>query len=267
MHDVNRKMQLWEHLEDLRWMIFKIMGTLLIMMVVAFFFVDNILELLLWPIQSVKDNNPDFILRQIYTGPFDAVMIKMKTSFLAAIVGGYPIILYFVWSFIRPGMRNKENYAFLWICIPGTLSFVTGVVFGYFLISPVLSILLRFSMATAENYWTIKDLVTFIFYWILGAGVIFELPLAMVILTRLGVIEVTVLKKIRPYFVIGAFVLASIITPPDPFTMIIVGVPLIFLYELGIFIASFQKKKSNENIDENDIDDKDIDTDAYKLKD
>jgi len=79
----------------------------------------------------------------------------------------------------------------------------------------------------------------------LGAGLIFELPLAIVILTRLGVIDVTLLRKIRPYFVIGAFVIAAIITPPDPFTMVVVGVPLIILYELGIFIASFHKKPTS----------------------
>ncbi|MHC4872780.1 MAG: twin-arginine translocase subunit TatC [Planctomycetota bacterium] len=247
MNDDNKKMQLWEHLEELRWTIFKICGTLLIAAVIAFFYVDSILELLLWPVKTIQKNNPDFILRQIYTGPFDAVMIKMKTSLLAAIAVSYPIVLYFIWSFIRPGVKKSESTTFLWIVIPGTLSFLLGGVFGYLLISPIFSILLSFSMPSAENYWTIKDLINFMFYWFLGAGMLFEIPLGMVILTRIGVIEVVLLKKARPYFAIAAFLLAAIITPPDPITMLIVGLPLIFLYETGIMISSFQLNKTNNN--------------------
>jgi sec-independent protein translocase protein TatC len=97
---------------------------------------------------------------------------------------------------------------------------------------------MRFSVESAANLWNLKDFVTFMFYWLLGAGVVFEMPLAMVVLARLGVVNVETLRKVRPYFLIGAFVVAAIITPPDPFTMAMVGVPLVILYEIGILAAS-----------------------------
>lgn len=238
MSDSGRKMLVWEHLEELRWTLFKIIGTLVVAAIIAFFYVDSILDLLLSPIRTIQENNPEFVLKQVITGPFDAVMIKMKTSFLAAVAGTYPILLYFIWAFIRPGIKKRENSAFLWICVSGTFSFALGVVCGYLLIAPIFSILLKFSISTAENLWTVANLVNFIFYWLLGAGIVFELPLAMLVLTKMEVIEIALFRKIRPYFVIAALVIAAIVTPPDPFTMLLVGIPFILLYEVGIFVAS-----------------------------
>lgn len=235
-------MQLWEHLEELRWTLFKVIGILFLTTAVSFFFIDEIMKLLMLPITEVADANPEFVIKKIMTSPFDGILIKMKTAFLGGIVLGYPFLLYFVWSFVSAGLKEHENKAFVWICGIGTISFILGVICGYYLITPVLAILVKMGMESAENYWTIKEFINFEFYWLLGAGLIFELPLAMVILTKLGVIDVMVLKKIRPFFYIGAFVIAAIITPPDPFTMIVVGVPLIVLYELGIIFASFHKK-------------------------
>ena len=226
----------------MRWTIFKLFGVLIVTTVIAFFFIDDILAIMMLPIETLSTENPDFVIKKTLTSPFDGVIIKMKTAFLGGIVLGYPFVLYFIWSFISAGLKKHESKAFIWICGIGTISFLTGMVCGYLLITPVLTILLKMGIQSAENYWKIKELINFLFYWLLGAGLIFELPLAMVILTRLGVIEVKVLKKLRPYFVIGAFVIAAIITPPDPFTMVVVGVPLILLYELGILIASFHKK-------------------------
>ena len=78
---------------------------------------------------------------------------------------------------------------------------------------------------------------------LLGAGLLFELPIVIVILTRIGLLQISLLKKIRPFFFVGSFIVAAIITPPDPFTMAVVGIPLVILYEVGIFVASLGKKK------------------------
>jgi sec-independent protein translocase protein TatC len=232
---------LWEHLEELRWTLFKLIGALFITTAISFIFINEILSILTLPIETLAADNPNFEIKMIMTSPFDGIMIKMKTAFLGGLIIGIPFTLYFLWTFISAGLKKNESKAFIWICSIGSLLFVFGVVCGYFLITPVLNILLKMGMQSADNYWTLKEFINFVFYWLLGAGLIFELPLAMVILTRLGVLQVQLLKKIRPYFYIGAFVIAAIITPPDPFTMMIVGVPLIVLYELGILIASFHK--------------------------
>ena len=235
-------MRLWEHLEELRWTFFKIIGVLLVTTVFAFVFIDDILAILMLPIETLSVENPEFVIKKIMTSPFDGIMIKMKTAFLGGIIIGFPFLIYFFWTFISAGLKKNESKAFIWICGTGTIAFIIGVVCGYSLITPVLTILLKMGMQSADNYWTVKEFINFVFYWLLGAGLIFELPLGIVILTRLGVLEITVLKKIRPFFYIGAFIIAAIITPPDPFTMMVVGIPLILLYELGIIVASFHKK-------------------------
>ena len=242
MIENGKEMQLWEHLEELRWTIFKVIGVLTATTVIALFFVDDILKLFMYPIEVIQINNPDIVIKQILTGPFDAVLIKMKMGFLAGLIVGLPFVLYFIWSFIRSGLEKKEKRAVIFLCISGTVSFLVGITLGYLLIIPVLSILLKYSISSAENLWTIKSFINFVFYWELGAGLIFELPFVMVIFAKVGIISVSLLKKLRPYFYVGAFIIAAIITPPDPFTMIVVGIPLVLLYEAGILIASLQNK-------------------------
>ena len=191
-----KHLQLWEHLEELRWTIFKLIGALLVTTVIAFVFIDDILLILMLPIENVASENPEFVIRKIMTTPFDGIMIKMKTAFLGGIVIGFPFVLYFIWSFISAGLKKNESKAFIWICGVGTFSFTIGVVCGYLLITPVLKILLNMGMQSVDNLWTVKEFVNFVFYWLLIAGLIFELPMAMVILTRLGVIEVNILKNL-----------------------------------------------------------------------
>ena len=237
----NNKMELWEHLEELRWVIFKLMVLLLVTTILSAFFIDDILKIIMLPIEELAKTHPNYTIEQIMTSPFDGIMIKMKVAFLGGFILGFPFILYLLWSFIAPALKEVESKAFIWICSFGTISFLIGVVFGYMLINPTLQILLQMGIQSAKNYWTIKEFVSFVFYWLLGAGFIFELPMLLLILTKLNIIDVLFLKKIRPYFIVIAFAFSAIVTPADPFTMLMVGIPIIALYELGIIIASFHK--------------------------
>ena len=245
MTDKAKNMQIWEHLEELRWTVFKIIGLLLVTTVVSLFFVNDILKLFMLPIEIVKNNNPEIVIQQILTSPFDGVMIKMKTSFLVGLIIGFPFVLYFLWLFVKPALKTNEKNAFTWICLFGTFSFVIGVVCGYLLIIPTISAVVKLGISTAQNLWSLKDFISFEFYWMLGAGLIFELPLLMAILTKLEIIEVKLLRKVRPYYIVAAFVVAAVITPStDPFTCCLVAIPMVLLYELGVFIGSFHKKKN-----------------------
>jgi sec-independent protein translocase protein TatC len=246
MKDKTKKMNLFEHLEELRWTLFKIIGSLAFTTLLSLYFIDYLYGALMRPVAILQEKQPDFNVEIIYSGPFDPVFIVMKTAFLGGVILALPIVLLFLWSFIAPGLKKSEKYAFLWICGAGTFSFLLGVVFGYFLVAPVLEILTTFGMEGAKHLWKINDFITFMMYWLIGAGIIFELPLAIVILTKIGVVEVTILKKIRPFFFIGAFAVAAIITPPDPFTMAVVGIPLVLLYEVGIMIASIGNKSEGD---------------------
>ena len=239
----DKTMSLWDHLEDLRWTIFKSGAAVAVTTGLVAFKVNEILEVILRPIAQLREKYPDVRLEETLSGPFDGVLIKLKLSLLLGVVLGFPFVILFFWSFVSPGLKKNERKAFVWICGAGSLFFTVGVVCGYLLVYPMLSILMRFRIESATNLWNIKDFVTFMFYWILGAGAIFEMPLAILILARLGVVSVSLLRKARPYVFIGSFIVAAIITPPDPFTMLMVGVPLIALYEIGILAASLGGKR------------------------
>ena len=226
--------------------IFKIVGVLTCTTILSAYFVKTFYMLLMRPVSIIQAKHPEVAVEKVLSGPFEAVLIKMKMAFLGGLIAGFPLILFFIWTFISPGLRKKEYHLLLWICGAGTLSFVIGVVCGYFLVPPILDILLTFGMADAKNLWNISDFISFMFYWLLCSGAVFELPLIIVILTKIGIVDVSLLKKTRPFFFVGAFIIAAIITPPDPFTMIAVGFPLVLLYEIGVFIASIGNRQQPE---------------------
>jgi sec-independent protein translocase protein TatC len=248
MKNGKKEMELWEHLEELRWTLFKILGLLFVTTIAAFFFVDELLTLFMLPIELVSQSNPNIVIQQILISPFDGVMIKVKVSFLAGLTAAVPFILYFLWEFTKSALVQKEKNIFVWFCLLGTISFAFGVFCSYLLIVPTISAVTKLGITNVANLWSLRDFISFEFYWMLCGGIIFELPLLMLILTKLGVIEIATLKKIRLYYIIAAFVIAAIITPStDPFTFCLVAIPMIILYEFGIMIASFRINRNTRN--------------------
>lgn len=239
MSKKEKSMLFWQHLEELRWSIFKILGVLVITTAISLIYVDDILEILMFPLNTLLKNSN---VRLNQAGPFDGVFIKMKTGILGGIILGAPFAFWFIWSFVSPGLKKNEIKTFLPLCIAGTFFFLLGGILGYWTLPVVLPVLVSFSVNNAENIWVLKEYIDFLFYWILCAGFLFEIPILLIILTKLGFIRIGTLRKGRPYAIVAAFVLAAVITPsPDAVTQMIVGVPIILLYEIGIFLASFQK--------------------------
>jgi sec-independent protein translocase protein TatC len=237
MENKQKKLHLWEHLEELRWVMFKIITALMVTTGASIFLVDSVYETLTRPLMILQTTHPEFHIKQVLTSPFDPVIIKFKLALLCGIVLGFPIVTLLLWRFISPGLKKNENSAFIAVSSLGSFSFAVGVTCGYFALAPLLSILLGFKLAGAEHYWRIKDFISFAFYWLLCSGLVFELPLAMVLSCRLGIVKLVTLRKKRPYFLVGALILAAIITPPDPISMLLVGIPLIMLYEAGIILC------------------------------
>jgi sec-independent protein translocase protein TatC len=239
-----KKMQLWEHLEELRITLFKIIGAITCTTIVSFYFVQQLYDALMRPVSLLQQAHPEFQVKVIYSGPFDPVFVVMKIAFLGGILLGFPLVMLFLWSFIAPALKKREHHAFFWICGTGSFSFAAGVTLGYFSVAPILNILTGFGMQGADNFWKIGDFISFMLYWLLCTGMIFELPLVIVILTKIGVVEIALLKRIRPFVFIGSMIFAAIITPPDPITMAMIGGPLVLLYELGILIAALGQRRN-----------------------
>ncbi len=239
-----KKMSIWEHLEELRWVIFKILGLVLVTTGLGLCFINQILEILVAPLNELILKN-GVILNQ--AGPFDGVMIKMKVGILAGIVVSIPFVILIIWSFIAPGLKKRERDAFWWIFSSITILFLSGIIAGYYALYIVMPILVTFGVEGVQNWWRIREYIDFVFMWLLGAGLIFQLPLVVVILVRLKIIKLATLKKMRKYAFVAAFVVSAIITPtPDAVTQIIVAIPLYLLYEIGIFVASFQKTENDD---------------------
>jgi len=247
------KMQLWEHLEELRVTIFKIIAVVSCTTMISFYFVQELYDVLMRPVSILQRTHPEFNVRIIYGGPFEPVFVVMKIAFLGGILLAFPFIILFLWSFISPALKKREHYAFFWVCGSGSFFFGGGVILGYFSVSPLLKILSGFGLDGADNFWRIGDFITFMLYWLLCSGLIFELPLVIVILVKIGIVDVDVLKKVRPFIFIGSMIVAAILTPPDPITMAMVGGPLVLLYEFGILLAGFViRRGSCDSLDEDE---------------
>ena len=234
-------MQFWEHLEELRWMFFKIFGVLTASTCLSFLFVDNILNLFTFPISIVRKHNPHIVIQEVLTSPFDGVLIKLKIAFLVGLVIGLPLVMYVIWGFVKHAFMRNEKHIFSVICIFGCIAFAFGLVCSYLLIIPAVSAMLKMGITSAENLWSLKAFINFEFYWMLCGGIVFELPLVMILLVRLGVIEIKTFKQKRPYYIVVSLVIAAVITPTtDPFTLCLVMIPLVLLYEVGIIIAALK---------------------------
>ncbi|OGV43183.1 MAG: twin arginine-targeting protein translocase TatC [Lentisphaerae bacterium GWF2_49_21] len=247
MIEEEKKMSLWEHLEELRWTLFKLLLIFLAFTGYSLYHVDDAIGMLSLPLFIDTLSKHPITLTQ--TGPFDAVMIKMKVGILGGIALSLPLLILIIWDFIAPGLKINERKAFWWMYSSITILFTLGIIAGYAALFLVLPVLTSFGVQGAENLWRLRDYIDFVFMWLLGAGFIFELPLVIVIIVRLGLIQLKTIKKARPYSVIGAFILAAVITPsPDAVTQIVVALPMILLYELGILAASLQKPKNSDRL-------------------
>ena len=252
-------MDFWDHLEELRWVILKSLIALGVGVGVGLAFTRFFFRLLLEPLRSeaLRDT-----VELLYRGPLDAFLIKLKMAFLGGAVVAAPFVVIFAWSFVAPGLKQKERKAVYIGGGAGMLFFGVGIAFGYFMLSLILPLLAKFGEAGILHRWDLKQYIDFCFRLLLGVGVAFELPVILVILVRLGLIQLSTLEKGRAYAVVIALVVSAILTPPDPMTQLMLGVPLVLLYELSIIAARWQQRwlsrhpdpDSGEAEEESDLD-------------
>ncbi len=166
---------------------------------------------------------------------------------MAAFVIALPYLLYQIWAFVAPGLYAHERKLVAPLIITSTLLFICGMAFAYYLVFPVV---FHFMVSVApEGVTVMTDIgkyLDFVLTLFLAFGVTFEVPVAVVILVRMGLVSVKTLKEIRPYMIVGAFVVGAIFTPPDVVSQVMLAVPLWILYELGIFVSQWISKPAAE---------------------
>jgi len=190
----------------------------------------------------------------IFTGLPEAFFTYLKVAFLSGIILAAPVIFYQFWMFVAPGLYDKEKRLMVPVVVLSTVFFVGGAFFGYFIVFPYgFKFFLGFASETIRPLPSMREYLGFASKLLLAFGVVFELPLIITFLARLGMVSVSFLKKNRKYALLLFFVGSAILTPPDVVTQIMMAFPLLLLYEISIIGARIFGKKSSEEEDDNDI--------------
>ncbi len=183
----------------------------------------------------------------IATNVISPILVPLKITLMAAFMLALPIVLYQVWAFVAPGLYSHEKKMVLPLVVSSTILFVLGVAFCYFLVIPGMS---KFIQAFAPTSITaapdIEQYFGFVLTLFLVFGIAFEVPIAVIVLARVGVVSIDQLKKFRGYFVVASFIIAAVVTPPDVISQLALAIPMCLLYEIGIVAARLFIKQGAE---------------------
>jgi len=232
------------HLKELRDRILVCVIALSISFAVMFYFKEKLFDILMQPFIKVMPEKSSFI----FTYVTEAFLTYFKMSIVAAIFISSPVILYEFWMFVSPGLyENEKRYAFPFILF-GSLCFICGALFCYFVVMPYLY---RFFVSYASEFVIpmpdLKGYMSLTLRMLIIFGLIFELPLIAFFLSKIGLIDHRLLSSKRRYAILGIFILSAVITPPDVTSQILLAIPLWGLYELSIIITRFFGKKVIED--------------------
>lgn len=232
------------HLVELRDRLIRILIGLVLTFIVLFPFADEIYTLLAQPLLASLPSGGQMIATEVTT-PF---FVPMKMAMLAAFVISLPHTLYQVWAFVSPGLYAHERRFIMPLVVASTLLFLAGMAFAYFLVFPVV-----FGFITGyapEGVAVMTDIgryLDFVITLFLAFGLAFEVPIAVIVMVGAGLVQISTLKEVRSYVIVGAFVLGAIFTPPDVVSQFMLAVPLWLLYEAGILLAGFIEKRKPED--------------------
>lgn len=233
------------HLIELRERLLRIVMGFVLVFLCLFPFANKIYTLLAHPLLAKLPAGGHMIATAVTTSFF----VPMKVAMLAAFVISLPHTLYQVWAFVAPGLYTHERRFMAPLIVASTLLFIVGMAFAYFLVFPVV---FGFITSTApEGVAVMTDIgsyLDFVITLFMAFGMAFEVPVAVVLLVRFGMVNIKTLKEIRSYVIVGAFVLGAIFTPPDVISQIMLAVPLWLLYEAGILAASLVDAKKAQPI-------------------
>ena len=178
------------------------------------------------------------------TSPF---FIPFKVTFLTAVLITLPFLLYQAWAFVAPGLYAHEKRLVAPLIVSSTVLFAAGMAFAYFLVFPtVFRVMQAFTPEGVEWMPDIGTYLSFVMNMFIAFGITFQVPVVVVILVRMGVVTVAKLKEVRPYVIVGAFIVAAVVTPPDVTSQVLLAFPICLLYEAGILIATFTAKRRTE---------------------
>lgn len=220
---------LFEHLEDLRWTLIKAALIVGAGAVLGWALFDDVYWILIAPLQPFGDR-----VELITESMLEGFMLRVEAALLFGVVATIPVLLYLTWEFVAPGLLPRERRLGGLTVSAGTVFFACGALFAFQLIPHVLDFMLQFTPPNAQPRWPVRVYLASVFRLVLAFGIVFEMPVVMVLAVRVGVVSTAALARARPYAVVGVFILAAILTPPDGLSQVMLGVPLVLLYEIGL---------------------------------
>ncbi len=234
------------HLIELRNRLLRAIGAVFVVFVCLFPWARDLYSLLAQPLLAVLPQGGQMIATDV-VGVF---LVPLKVVGLVAFVIALPYVLFQVWAFVAPGLYVHEKRLVLPLIVTSSLLFVVGMAFAYFLVFPVVFKFMADIAPLGVAWMTdIEKYFSFVLTMFVAFGVTFEVPVAVVVLVKMGVVGIAKLKEIRPYVIVGAFVVGAVFTPPDIVSQFMLAVPLCLLYEVGILAAGFLKKPAVSHTD------------------
>jgi len=266
--DVN-EMSFLDHLEDLRWHLIRIVGAVILCGTVAFIFKGFIFDNIIFAPKKMEfptyqwlcalanlvsvegstfcgESFPFIIQNRTMAGQFSA---HIWTSIYAGFIIAFPYVIYQLWKFISPGLNDNERNTSRGFIVVSSLLFFLDVLFGYYVITPLSINFLGTYTVSAEvsNEIDISSYISLVRASVIASGIIFELPILIYFLTKLGLVTPEILRKYRKFALVIVLIISAVITPPDIASQIIVAIPVIILYEISIHISRIVLKRERKN--------------------
>ena len=233
------------HLIELRSRLLRAVGTRLGVFIALFLYpgASVIYDLLAAPMLASLPEGT----RMIATGVITPFMVPVKVTMMAAFVVSLPVVLYQVWAFVAPGLYRHEQRLALPLIISSSLLFLAGMAFCYFVVfKTVFSFIASFAPESITPAPDIEAYLGFVMTMFLAFGITFEVPVAVILLVRMRIVTIAQLQQSRGYVIVGAFIIAAVVTPPDVVSQFLLAVPLCVLYEVGILLARGIKPRPEE---------------------
>jgi sec-independent protein translocase protein TatC len=233
------------HLLELRDRLLRMALAVAVVFIILFIYpgANKLYSLLAHPLLMSLPKGGQMIATEVTT-PF---FVPMKVAGMAAFLIALPYILYQIWAFIAPGLYAHEKRFALPLVVSSTVLFFAGMAFAYFVVFPVVfGFITRVAPEGVAVMTDIGKYLDFVMTLFIAFGVTFEVPVAVVLLVKVGLVSVKKLKEIRPYMIVSAFIIGAIFTPPDVVSQFMLAVPLWLLYEAGILVASLVSKPKPE---------------------
>jgi sec-independent protein translocase protein TatC len=245
-----KKLPLTAHLQELRNRLIYSFIAIGIGFLVCYGFKESIFDILAYPLLKVMPNKGSLI----FTSVAEAFFTYMKIAFIGGLVLASPFVLYQVWAFVAPGLYKHEKRYVIPFVFLGSLFFSIGILFGYFIAIPIgFKFLLGYATDFIKPMPSMKEYLSFSIKFLLAFGLVFEFPVVLLLLTKIGVIDSKKLARQRKYAILLIFIFAAVITPPDVISQVLLALPLIGLYEISILLAKFFGKRSSSSSSLDDI--------------